>query len=70
MNQLVLSVPAISCGHCVKAIAESVGEVPGVGSVAVDFTAKTVVVTGSADRDAVCAAIAEAGYEVAGEVAG
>ncbi|WP_169953686.1 heavy-metal-associated domain-containing protein [Microbispora sp. H11081] len=65
MNELRLSVPAISCGHCVKAIAESVGEVPGVASVAVDFTAKTVVVTGSADRGAVCAAIAEAGYEVA-----
>ncbi|TQS27926.1 heavy-metal-associated domain-containing protein [Microbispora sp. KK1-11] len=63
MNQLVLSVPAISCGHCVKAIAESVGEVPGVGSVAVDFTAKTVVVTGAADPTAVRAAIAEAGYE-------
>ncbi|GGO29947.1 hypothetical protein GCM10010116_60010 [Microbispora rosea subsp. aerata] len=70
MNQLVLSVPGINCGHCVKAIAESVGEVPGVGSVAVDFTAKTVLVTGAADPDAVRAAIAEAGYEVAEEVAG
>ncbi|MEV7808937.1 cation transporter [Microbispora sp. NPDC088329] len=65
MNQLVLSVPAISCGHCVKAIAESVGEVAGVDSVAVDFTAKTVVVIGPADAAAVREAIAEAGYEAA-----
>ncbi|WP_449061519.1 heavy-metal-associated domain-containing protein [Planomonospora algeriensis] len=63
MERLMLSVPAISCGHCVKAIAESVGEVPGVGSVSVDFTARTVVVTGDADPGAVREAIAEAGYE-------
>ncbi|MFC4058737.1 heavy-metal-associated domain-containing protein [Planomonospora corallina] len=63
MEEIVFSVPAVSCGHCVKAITESVGEVPGAGSVSVDFTAKTVVVTGGADPAAVREAIAEAGYE-------
>ncbi|WP_248963816.1 heavy-metal-associated domain-containing protein [Sphaerisporangium perillae] len=65
MNQLVLSVPDISCGHCVNAITGSVGEVPGVSAVDVDLTTKTVTVTGAADPSAVRSAIAEAGYEAA-----
>lgn len=65
MNQLVLSVPDITCGHCVNAITSSVGGVPGVSTVDVDLAAKTVTVTGTADPVAVRSAIAEAGYPVA-----
>ncbi|MGC9671282.1 heavy-metal-associated domain-containing protein [Planosporangium sp. 12N6] len=65
MNQLVLSVPTISCGHCANAISSEVGEVPGVTGVDVDIEAKTVTVTGAADPAAVRSAIAEAGYQVA-----
>ncbi|WP_338090444.1 heavy-metal-associated domain-containing protein [Planosporangium thailandense] len=65
MNQIVLSVPGISCGHCANAIRTEVGAVPGVSAVDVDITAKTVRVAGVADLVAVRAAIAEAGYEAA-----
>ena len=65
MNQLVLSVPGITCGHCVNAITSSVGSVPGVSTVDVDLATKTVTVTGTVDPVAVRSAIAEAGYAVA-----
>jgi copper chaperone CopZ len=65
VNQLVLSVPNISCGRCVEAIREEVGQVAGVNAVAVDLAARTVRVDGDADRAAVVAAIAEAGHQVA-----
>ena len=65
MNELVLSVPDISCGHCVNAIKAEVAEVRGVTAVDVDLATKTVRVTGGADPSAVRAAISEAGYEAA-----
>ena len=65
MNQLVLSVPKISCGRCVEAIREEVGLVAGVRAVAVDLATRTVRVDGDADEAAVRAAIGEAGHQVA-----
>lgn len=65
MNQLVLSVPKISCGRCVEAIREEVGLVAGVRAVEVDLATRTVRVDGDADRAAVRAAIGEAGHQVA-----
>ncbi|MEU8264709.1 heavy-metal-associated domain-containing protein [Micromonospora sp. NPDC048999] len=65
MNQLVLTVPNISCGRCVEAIREEVGQVAGVHAVEVDLAARTVRVDGDADRAAVVAAIGEAGHQVA-----
>ena len=66
MHELTLSVPGMTCDHCVRAISGSVADVAGVRTVAVDLASKTVRVGGDPDRAAVCAAIAEAGYEVAG----
>lgn len=66
MTTNVLSVPEISCNHCKAAIESAVGVVPGVARVAVDVDAKTVTVEGDAAADAVTAAIADAGYDVAG----
>ncbi|RCG32724.1 copper chaperone [Sphaerisporangium album] len=65
MDQLVLSVPGISCDHCVNAISGSVGEVPGVSAVDVDLATRTVTVTGTADPAAIRSAIVHAGYEAA-----
>lgn len=65
MNELLLSVPDMSCDHCVRAISSEVSCVPGVESVDVQLPAKTVRVTGSASEAAVREAIAEAGYEAA-----
>lgn len=66
MDTLTFSVPGVSCAHCRSAIEGEVSTVPGVGSVEVDLDAKTVTVVGEPlDRQAIVAAIDEAGYEVA-----
>lgn len=69
MNLTVLSVPGMSCDHCVRAITAEVSAVPGVTGVEVSLETGTVTVRGAADRDALRAAVDEAGYEVAAEVA-
>ena len=58
-------VPDISCDHCVKAITDEVGPLPGVTDLVVDVEAKEVRVSGG-DDTAIRAAIDEAGYEVDG----
>jgi copper chaperone CopZ len=65
VNELLLSVPDMSCDHCVRAITAEVSCVPGVESVDVRLAAKTVRVSGTASEAAVREAIAEAGYEAA-----
>jgi copper chaperone CopZ len=66
MTTLVLSVPGMTCGHCEAAVKQEVGAVPGVASVDVDLDSKDVTVTGDGlDRDAIVAAIDEAGFDVA-----
>lgn len=65
-NQLELSVPEITCGHCEAAIQKEVLAVTGVSSVVVDPETKLVTVAGSeVDHGAVVAAIDEAGFDVA-----
>jgi copper chaperone len=65
-DTLTLSVPGMTCGHCEAAVKQEVGGVPGVTVVDVDLDTKAVVVTGAdLDRDAIVAAIDEAGFDVA-----
>jgi len=66
MEQLIYTVPGLSCGHCEAAVTEEVTEVEGVEGVDVDLETKLVVVRGEdvSDED-VRAAIREAGYEAA-----
>jgi len=66
MNVMELVVPGMSCGHCKAAVAAEVSAVPGVARVDVDLDTKLVTVHGTdVSRDAVVAAIDEAGYSVA-----
>jgi copper ion binding protein len=66
LQQLVFSVPGMSCGHCEAAVTREVGAVAGVAAVDVDLDSKLVTVRGEAlDRDEIVAAIDEAGYDVA-----
>ena len=66
VQQLVFTVPGISCGHCQAAITHEVNAVDGVSAVDVDLDSKLVTVRGEAlDRDDIVAAIDEAGYDVA-----
>lgn len=65
-TSITFSVPGMICGHCEAAVKKEVGAVAGVTGVDVDLETKDVVVTGtSLDRDALVAAIDEAGYDVA-----
>ena len=65
MSDLTFNVPGMSCGHCENAVKTEVGAVKGVANVAVDLGSKVVTVTGEGlDRDAIVAAIDEAGFEV------
>ena len=63
---LTYSVEGMSCGHCRAAITAEIGKLSGVRAVDVDLHAARVSVTGeNVDDDAVRAAIAAAGYDVA-----
>jgi copper chaperone len=65
LQQLVLTVPGMTCGHCEAAVKREVGSVAGVAGVDVDLDSKLVTVRGEAlDRDQILAAIDEAGYDV------
>lgn len=44
MEKTILHVDGMSCEHCVKAVRNAVGALPGVSGVAVDLKAKTVTV--------------------------
>ena len=61
------TVQGMTCGHCVLSVREEVSEVPGVAAVDVDLASGRMSVTGTDLSDqAIAAAVADAGYEVAG----
>lgn len=60
---LEFHVPAMSCGHCVRAITEAVQEVDPRAKVDVDLTSKQVKVQTAEGREPIVAALREAGYE-------
>ncbi|WP_420453486.1 heavy-metal-associated domain-containing protein [Ilumatobacter sp.] len=63
MTTTTYSVPEISCDHCRTTIESALAGIDGVGSVDVDLDAETVTVAGG-ERDAVVAAIEDAGFDV------
>jgi copper chaperone CopZ len=64
-GETVLSVPAMTCRRCVRLISAHLGDVAGVVAVEADLTSRTVRVVGTPELDALDAAVAEAGFEVA-----
>ncbi|WP_434442955.1 heavy-metal-associated domain-containing protein [Lentzea sp. E54] len=68
MSESVYTVTGMTCGHCVSAVTEEVGRIDGVSGVAVDLPTGRVTITSTAPvaLDDVRAAVAEAGYELAG----
>ncbi|HQA08493.1 MAG TPA: copper ion binding protein [Syntrophomonadaceae bacterium] len=63
----VLNVEGMSCMHCVAAVKESVGALPGVTKVDPDLASKTVKVEFDNDKvklDDIKVKIQDAGYEV------
>ncbi|MDR2348840.1 MAG: cation transporter [Bifidobacteriaceae bacterium] len=70
MADSTFRVKGMTCAHCVAAVKDEVGGLPGVMAVTVDLAPEavsTVTVSSSAPLDAaaVAAAIDEAGYELA-----
>jgi copper chaperone CopZ len=60
------TVHGMTCAHCVLSVREEVSEVRGVSAVDVDLASGRMIVTGQdMSDDAIRAAVAEAGYEVA-----
>ncbi len=56
------TIPNLSCGHCVRAVTQAVKAADPEGSVQADPATKQVEVTSTLPREAVAAALAEAGY--------
>jgi copper chaperone len=68
VDTLEILVSGMTCDHCARAVRAEVGVLPGVSAVDVDVAAGRVVITGEPlpGRDALRAAVEEAGYELAG----
>jgi copper chaperone len=60
------SVRGMTCSHCVLSVREELSEVPGVRAVDVDLSGRLTVTGHEISDDAVRAAVAEAGYQLAG----
>ena len=60
-------VTGMTCGHCVASVTEEIGELAGVESVDVVLDTGEVTVTSAEPltREAVAAAVDEAGYQLA-----
>ncbi|HEV3505078.1 MAG TPA: heavy metal-associated domain-containing protein [Actinomycetes bacterium] len=63
VDEIVLSVPAMSCRRCVRRISARLGDVPGVVAVEADLSSRTVTVRGRPQLEALHSAVAEAGFE-------
>jgi copper chaperone len=68
MTSTTYTVSGMTCGHCVQAVSTEVGKLAGVTDVEVDLATGAVTVTSDAplEREAVAAAVDEAGYELVG----
>jgi copper chaperone len=56
------TLPDMSCGHCVAAITEALKAADRQARVDIDLAAKTASVDSALPRDALAAALTEAGY--------
>jgi len=68
MQKTILNVNGMSCEHCVKAVTNAVGGLPGVSDVAVDLAAKTVTVAHDPNQttaETINGEIEAQGYDVA-----
>jgi copper chaperone len=68
VQEITLSVPDVSCEHCVKTINTSLGALPGVEKVNTDIPTKTVhlrYVPGQVSLQQIETTLDDAGYTVA-----
>ena len=60
-----LTLPDMTCGHCVKAVTRAVQQLDPAATVEVDLPSHQVKITTSQPADAVKAALADEGYPAA-----
>jgi copper ion binding protein len=67
MSIQTITVTGMTCGHCVSSVRDEVGGIPGVTGVDVDLATGRVTIESAVhvDANAIDAAVAEAGYQVA-----
>jgi len=68
MLSTVITVTGMTCSHCVNAVQDEIGQLPGVREVTVDLDSGAVTIAADPlpEPDALRKAVAEAGYEVVG----
>lgn len=64
MDKTMLKIEGMTCSHCKAAVEKALKAVPGVIDVAVDLGKKEAVITGSANRGDLTAAIEDEGYTI------
>ncbi|HUJ07734.1 MAG TPA: heavy metal-associated domain-containing protein [Streptosporangiaceae bacterium] len=64
----MITVTGMTCSHCVNAVQDEIGQLPGVREVTVDLDSGAVTIAADPlpEPDALRKAVAEAGYEVVG----
>lgn len=65
MSTIELILPSMSCGHCVKTVTATAQRLDPGAKVQADLATHRVAVQTTAGRDALVAALAEAGYRAA-----
>jgi copper chaperone len=66
---LKLKVAGMTCSGCVKSVERAVAAIAPGAKVSVDLPSGEVAIGGTAAKDAIVTAIADAGYDVVGEAA-
>jgi len=59
---LELTLPTMTCGHCVGAVTKAIQQIDPQASVEIDLASHRVRVQTTVDREAIESAVAEAGY--------
>ena len=65
MNSLELTLPAMTCGHCVKTVTSTLQRLDAQAQVSADLATHKLRVDTSAARDVVLKALADEGYPAA-----
>ena len=64
MQETIIKIEGMSCGHCKAAVEKALKAVAGVETAVVDLEKKQAVVTGNVAMAAMREAVEDAGYEV------
>lgn len=65
MNQQILDIEGMTCGHCKANVEQALKKVPGVTNVTVDLAKHQAVVTGFVSRGLLVQTIEDIGYTIA-----